>query len=579
MTSAEYYSTLTELSQRLSKDDLNNLVYSCGSVLPLSTVENITTGIHLFQELKHRGHLGPENYDYLRKQLVVVGRHDLASILPDQFEILFGRLAARDKGYFGCFVSPAAPEALSSNMINTSLLDYSLPSSESRILLMQLSQQLTSADTKMLIYLMYPTQSKVTALEFAELLEKEGGLHSYRVISRLSSCLNAVGRVDLAQQLTPLKTPHLPALSSSLSTLHLQLNLKMRLLLHSKQQSFDFYMRALNEVECNAEVRLKLLGPIYARLQTSFSNSNITQLVQSPQMYTMATSCGVEFDSLVNDSILEGLKVDQAYSMRNTLLDSKDVPLRNLTEVTKQIHDSYVAFDSLIGTINWNSSVRNELKIAVKQHRSPFGTPAEFACKYILELSQEIGCGNKISQEEYAVIDSHIQALNSSYYGCCYHVIVLQWLASLLCFFTLFGFGQLDLSKFKQTLQHILHHKKDEIAQTYHHISDIVGAAMLQKLIPLTESAEVNENQLPPNPFVLFFNVLVIKLLAVATLGADQPLSQYYLIDSNDVMGCGSKAIMICAAAMKKQVKAFREKVLLNDYLCTHVTAALTDCD
>ena len=83
-------------------------------------------------------------------------------------------------------------------------------------------------------------------------------------------------------------------------------------------------------------------------------------------MYTMATSYGVEFDSLVNDSILEGLKVDQAYSMRNTLLDSKDVPLRNLMEVTKQVHDSYVAFDSLIGTINWNSSVRNELKIAVK---------------------------------------------------------------------------------------------------------------------------------------------------------------------------------------------------------------------
>ena len=136
MTS-EYHSTLMELSQKLSKDDLNNLVYSCESILPLSTAEKITAGIHLFRELKHRGYLGPANYDYLRKQLVLVGRHDLASMLPDQFEVLFGRSTVRDKEYFGCFVSPTSPDT-SSIVINASLLDHSQPSSESRILLMQL---------------------------------------------------------------------------------------------------------------------------------------------------------------------------------------------------------------------------------------------------------------------------------------------------------------------------------------------------------------------------------------------------------------------------------------------------------
>jgi hypothetical protein len=90
MTS-DYYSTLTELSLRLSQDDLTNLVFSCGNILPPSTAEKITTGVHLFQELKQRGRLGPTNFDYLRKQLELVGRRDLASMLPDQFEILFGR--------------------------------------------------------------------------------------------------------------------------------------------------------------------------------------------------------------------------------------------------------------------------------------------------------------------------------------------------------------------------------------------------------------------------------------------------------------------------------------------------------
>ena len=350
----------------------------------------------------------------------------------------------------------------------------------------------------------------------------------------------------------------------------------MRLLLHSKQQSFDFYMRALNEVEHSLDVRIKLLGPVYARVQASFSSSNITQLVKSLQKNPIAIDSGIDLDSLVNNSILEGLKLDQAYSMRNTLLGSKDIPLTKLREVTKQVHDAYITFDSLMDFINWNSSVRNEIKSDMKQHISPFGTPAEFACKYILEISQEIGCGR--SQEAYAIIDSHIQALNSNYYCCCYHVIVLQWLASLHYFFTSFGFGQLDLCKFKETFQHILQQKKDEIAQTYGYISDIVGRTVLQKLVPLSE-VKVYENHLPSNLFVLLFNVLVIKLLATATLGVDQPLSQYFLIDINEAMHCGLQAIMISASAMKKQVKAFRKKVLLNDFLCRHVTAALTECD
>ena len=44
----------------------------------------------------------------------------------------------------------------------------------------------------------------------------------------------------------------------------------------------------------------------------------------------------------------------------------------------------------------------------MKLRTSPFGTSAELACKYILELSQEIGHGSEISQEEHAIIDSHL---------------------------------------------------------------------------------------------------------------------------------------------------------------------------
>ena len=111
-------------------------------------------------------------------------------------------------------------------------------------------------------------------------------------------------------------------------------------------------MRALSEVECNAEVRMKLIGPIQTRVQTSFSSSNITQLVQKLQKDPIATNLEGEFDPLVINSILEGLKIHKAYSMRNTLLAGKDIPLGKLREMTKQVQNSCISFDSIVDIIN-----------------------------------------------------------------------------------------------------------------------------------------------------------------------------------------------------------------------------------
>ena len=199
---------------------------------------------------------------YLRKQLVPLGRHDLASMLPDKVEILYGQSYIRDKRHFGCVVSPTAPIG---DMMNFPTLKFCSPNTDSesdaRMFLIQLSQQLRSEDIMRLAFLMYLIHSHTTAaIELVELLEREGGLLSLDVVNRLSLCLKAVGRVDLAQLVNSLRAPQV--LSSFLSTSQLQLNLKMNLLLHSKQQSYDFYIRALSEVEHDNEVRVKLLSPI-----------------------------------------------------------------------------------------------------------------------------------------------------------------------------------------------------------------------------------------------------------------------------------------------------------------------------
>ena len=181
MTS-HYYSLLTNLSQRLSKENLDNLVFACSDVLPPSAAEQIFSGIHLFQELQQRDRLGPAKYDYLKKQLILVGRNDLASMLPDEFDIFFGRSSIGDKGYFGCFISPTVPET---NLVNASVFKFSHgdPNTDSRIFLLHLFQHLKSEDSMKLAFLMYPIHGHMTTLQFAQLLEKEGGLTSIDVVN------------------------------------------------------------------------------------------------------------------------------------------------------------------------------------------------------------------------------------------------------------------------------------------------------------------------------------------------------------------------------------------------------------
>ena len=582
MTS-DYYALLTSVPQQLSKDDLKCLVFSCGSIRPPSSVEKIASGIDLFLELKQRGHLGPANYDYLRKQLVLVGRHDLASMLPDKIEVLYGQSHIRDKRHFGCVVSPSAPVF---NPLNVSTLKFCHPNAESRMFLMLLSQQLNSEDSRKLAFLMYPTPSHTSAMELAELLESEGGLYSVAIVNRLSLCLEAVGRVDLAMLVNSLKAPQI--LLNALSTSHQQLNLKMSLLLHSKQQSYDFYMRALSEVEYDNEVRVKLLGPVTERVKEYFDPSQICSLAKNVQtaMQDRVTtlSHNNDTDSLIKASLLESLKVNQAFVRRLTILEScKQLPVEKLYDLTEQLRESYESFSSLMDVLKWNSVVRDELRETVKLHQSPFGTPAECACQYILELTQELSRCDKLGQAMQKT-GQHLVVLNNNYYSCCYHLVTLQWLASLLYFSTSFDSKLLDLCKHVDTLRYIIQQKKDEILKLYSNIAEIVGSAVLQKLVPLQHLQSTEESSIQPetNPFVLLFNVLIIKLLAFITLdreSLDVDDVNFMQVDHkfcNRVLHITSPIIRISASAMKKEVEAFRKKTLSEDFLCRHVIAMLT---
>ena len=579
-----YHCLLTSLSQRLSKDDLKNLIFSCGDVLPPFTAEKITAGTDFFRELKQRGHLGPTNYDYLREKLVLVGRNDLASELPDQLEILFGQASDRST-YFGCVASRVVPVTVP---VNFKLPKCCPPDVAHRMFLMCLCEQLTSEEIKKLAFLMCPShdQDQITAFKLANFLEREESITSVSFIGHLSTCLEAVGRADLAQFLDSLKAPQ--ALLSSLSASQQQLDLKISLFLHSKQQSYDFHMRALAKVENDENARTKLLIPLATQIYKSFSCSSVLPLAQDLQVALQNWSHSDDFDSLIGISLLKVVDFNETYITKHRLFENcKEICLESLHEINEKCHESYQTFDSLMDLYEWSPEVRSELRKNARHRTTPFGTPADLACQYILELCQETCWCNEIQQEKQ-LIEEQLHTLHSTFTCCCCNVVLLQWLATLLCLSTSSAASNpLNLSKHKDFLLTTVERNKDDIIRLYHFISQMFGQEFMQKVSPLLETVGISqpteENELlAVNPLTLFFHVFLIKLLAVASLGPDY-IGKYDAHLTNNLLKSHishvSRVLMTSAAAMKKQVEAFREKALAEDRLCRHLIASLTTDD
>ena len=590
----EYHLLLTNLSQRLSKEDLKSLVFSCGNVLPRSATDSITAGTDLFRELSQRGHLGPSNYDYLRDKLEQVGRSDLSSLLPDQFEILFGQVSDKDKSaLFGYVSSPAVPTAAVCPM-NFQLAKFTTtPSVAHRMLILYLSEQLTSEELEKLAYLVCPQQcnDQFTAarlrLGLADLLEKRENVISMQFVNLLSTCLEAIGRADLAQHLCSLMAPQV--LLSSFSTSQMQLDLKISLLFHSKHQSYDFHMRALAALESDDGYRVRLLKPVIEGVYNDYHHCTVLPLAQALQMALQNWSHHDNFDKFIRASLEKVFDFNQVYNTRMKFIDSSsEMHLERLHEFNSKCFKAYEEFDSIMNIFEWNSEARSELRRKEKCRATPFGTPADIACEYIFDLCQETSRCSELHREKEQA-EKHLQILHGIF-GCCYYnMVVLQWLATLLCLSTSFSNAHpLDLSKHKALLVNLVKQVKDNITDLYPIISLIVGNDFLEKIAPFLESQvgvfRPTENHqwlhVPiVNPLIVFFHIFLIKLLAVAMLGPSCiGVYDVHLTDQLLTSGTSytSHVILLIASGMKQQVEAFQKRALANDRLCERLITALT---
>ena len=199
----EYYTQLIKISRVLSKDDLKNLIFACGDILPPAAADKVTTGTDLFRELKQRGQLGPSNYDYLREQLIVVGRDDLASMLPDDQIDVFDKENDEDKTYFCCIDNPGKtiPVNLRLHPVGS---DATYPY---RMLLMYLSEQITNEEAQKLAFIMCPElcDDSIASFQLICYLSRNRDIISASFFDTLSSSLSIIGRTDLAQLLDSTK--------------------------------------------------------------------------------------------------------------------------------------------------------------------------------------------------------------------------------------------------------------------------------------------------------------------------------------------------------------------------------------
>lgn len=115
--------------------------------------------------------------------------------------------------------------------------------------------------------------------------------------------------------------------------------------------------------------------------------------------------------------------------------------------------------------------------------------------------------------------------------------------------------------------------RKDEIIESYGTIAEIVGTDILQKLIPsqTPQSTDTPSTLRYINPLVFRFNVLLIKLLAVATLGRETngvDDMSFMQVDSDLRNQLAASDIRVIIIGQKKEVELFRDKALSTQIVC-----------
>ena len=80
-THSNFRSLLLQLSNSLTRKEVQELKFLCGDVVPRDKLETINHGFELFEALEHLNKLSVRDRDFLASKLIAVNRTDLRNQL------------------------------------------------------------------------------------------------------------------------------------------------------------------------------------------------------------------------------------------------------------------------------------------------------------------------------------------------------------------------------------------------------------------------------------------------------------------------------------------------------------------
>ena len=443
---------LLNISKKLTKEDLEGLLYLIQDILPKDAAAKIDSGIQLFQQLENQGYLGLNDYTQLKNWLEDVERNDLAKLLPVDSDL-----------QVVCY-NPSVQQKIEESH---------------RFLLISVSSCLRVRDLHQLCYLCAIPKCAVHGItesyQLFEELEKQDRLGSGNY-GFLQKCLCSIGRDDLAGMFKqPLAVDVMvPDIPKSLKGFSQTLNALCR----SRRSTYASKTRRVRELSSD-----QLDTTFWRKLiEKPCGEFFLTLKMDLPDWWQpdMRDDCSA---SEVNSIIDTSLRSIFSFAAADLESLQSGFPVVDTQQSRQPFHDCYrcyAKFNQAVERVQWNNKIRQKVQQMHSKKECPIGKAAREASDCIQAVCKDFLWEESI-QEDVQRVEETFHMLESFYYIQWQRELMFQWMSILIY---LASNLQLDLRLHLPMLLKLLTQHKDGITQNSDTLSSIIGQEVLDQLMP-----------------------------------------------------------------------------------------------
>ena len=460
-----YREQLLRISQQLTAQDIEKLLWLLKKVIPLARAEKISKGYQLFDDLEKQRLLGPNNLNILSNCLSATGREDLVTTRADSTAVaLFSPLSCNT----ATLVKPTE-----------CLFDFAY-----RQQLLHISDELSSEDIAALLWLLKNIIPRAKAEKITEgyqlfdELEKRGYLGPCD-LSFLHLHLLATSREDLAGYLiTELETAtvtQLPSFPSSLATTHYTQVFRMKI------------NECTSKISSLAHIASTQAGEEWKKLYLMIYNvgheMSYAAELDIPEAWWQPTAKPEMVDEVIQNTLQSTL----AFIKTGFPCYCDPMP-PTWDQIWQSCYQNYQAFDKELDKphVKWGMSIRKKLREMIDSRIHPHGV----LTKCVRDYTQSI-CTDLLQDENFKTqlkrVNDSLFIWESTWYWRWLNAALFHWISNLL---HLAHSSVIDLSRHRKLILKLFAEHKDNINQSLADISSVVGNDILQKLSPVLELLE-----------------------------------------------------------------------------------------